>query len=177
MTLKNKVTPYGKMPVAIPRLGLTMHLPPRLERMKYYGRGPWENYVDRNTASFVGLYASTVTEQYQAYVRPQDNGCKTDVRWVEFTDRFGKGVRFSASEPMIVQALHYGWEDLEFARHVNGQRRYRTPPVPREETILNIDVRQTGLGGASCGPWPMDKYRFDPNAPVEWSMTIEAARK
>ena len=177
VTLRNKVTPYGTMPVALPRLGLTMHLPPRLERMKYYGRGPWENYVDRNTASFVGLYASTVTEQYQAYVRPQDNGCKTDVRWVEFTDRFGKGVRFSASEPMIVQALHYGWEDLEFARHVNGQRRYRTPPVPREETILNIDVRQTGLGGASCGPWPMDKYRFDPNAPVEWSMTIEAARK
>ena len=177
VTLRNKVTPYGTMPVALPRLGLTMHLPPRLERMKYYGRGPWENYVDRNTASFVGLYASTVTEQYQEYVRPQDNGCKTDVRWVEFTDRFGKGVRFSASEPMIVQALHYGWEDLEFARHVNGQRRYRTPPVPREETILNIDVRQTGLGGASCGPWPMDKYRFDPNAPVEWSMTIEAARK
>ena len=177
VTLKNKVTPYGTMPVALPRLGLTMHLPPRLEQMKYYGRGPWENYVDRNTASFVGLYTSTVTDQFQEYVRPQDNGCKTDVRWAEFTDKFGRGVRFSASEPMIMQALHYGWEDLEFARHVNGQRRYRAPLVPREEIVLNIDVRQTGLGGASCGPWPMDKYRFDPKAPVEWSMTIEAVRK
>ena len=177
VTLRNKVTPYGTMPVALPRLGLTMHLPPRLEQMKYYGRGPWENYVDRKTASFVGLYASTVTEQYQEYVRPQDNGCKTDVRWVEFTDRFGKGVRFSASDPMIVQALHYGWEDLEFARHVNGQRRYRAPLVPREEIVLNLDVRQTGLGGASCGPWPMDKYRFDPKAPVEWSVTIGPARR
>ena len=66
---------------------------------------------------------------------------------------------------------------MEFSRHRGDERRYRAPLVPREEIILNLDVRQTGLGGASCGPWPMDKYRFDPNAPVEWSMTIEAARK
>ena len=177
VTLKNKVTPYGKMPVAIPRLGLTMHLPPSLEQMRYYGRGPWENYIDRNTASFVGLYTSTVRDQFQEYVRPQDNGGKSDVRWVEFTDKFGKGVRFSASEPMFMQALHYGREDLEFSRHVNGQRRFRAPLVPREEIILNLDVRQTGLGGASCGPWPMKKYLFDPSAPVEWSMTIEPARR
>ncbi|MGN0855365.1 MAG: glycoside hydrolase family 2 TIM barrel-domain containing protein [Kiritimatiellia bacterium] len=176
VTLKNKVTPYGTMPIAIPRLGLTMHLPPQLEQMRYYGRGPWENYVDRCTASFVGLYTSTVREQFQWYVRPQDNGAKSGVRWVEFTDKTGRGVRFSASEPLFMQALHYGWEDLQYARHVNGQRRFRAPPVPRSEIILNLDVRQTGLGGASCGPWPMDKYRFDPSAPVEWSMTIAPAR-
>ena len=177
VTLRNRVTPYGKMPVALPRLGLTMHLPPRLEQIRYYGRGPWENYIDRNSSCFVGLYSSTVTDQFQEYVRPQDNGGKSDVRWVEFTDKFGKGVRFSASEPMFMQALHYGWEDLEFSRHVNGQRRFRAPLVPREEIVLNLDVRQTGLGGASCGPWPMEKYRFDPSAPVEWTMTIEPARR
>ena len=172
VTLKNKVTPYGKMPVAVPRLGLTMRLPPRLEQMRYYGRGPWENYVDRCTGSFVGLYSSTVTDQFQEYVRPQDNGMKTGVRWAEFTDKAGNGVRFSASEPMFMQALHYGWEDFEFARHINGQRRYRAPLVPRSEILLNLDVRQMGLGGASCGPWPMAKYSFDPKAPVEWSVTI-----
>ena len=175
VTLKNKVTPYGKMPMALPRLGLTMRLPPRLEQMKYYGRGPQENYIDRNTASFIGLYTSTVAAQFQEYVRPQDNGCKTDVRWAEFTDKFGKGVRFSSTAPMIMQALHYGWEDLEFSRHINGQRRFRAPLLPREEIILNLDIRQTGLGGASCGPWPMDKYRFDPQATVEWTVTISPA--
>ncbi|MCR5414122.1 MAG: DUF4981 domain-containing protein [Kiritimatiellae bacterium] len=172
MTMKNKVTPYGVMPPALPRLGLTWRLPPRLEMMRYYGRGPWENYVDRNSASFLGLWESTVTAQFTEYVRPQDNGFKTDVRWVEFFDKSGKGVRFCASEPMKVQALHYGWEDLEFSRHILGQRRYRSPLRPREEIVLNLDVRQTGLGGASCGPVPMDKYRFDPSEPVEWSVTV-----
>ncbi len=177
VTLASKVTPYGVMPPALPRLGLTMRLPPNLERMKYYGRGPWENYVDRNTGSFLGVWESTVREQFVDYVRPQDNGGKSDVRWVEFTDKYGNGIRFSGSEPLFMQALHYGWEDLEFARHVNGQRRFRAPLRPRDETVLNLDVRQTGLGGASCGPGPMDKYRFDPSKPVEWSMKIEAVRK
>ncbi len=177
VTLRNTVTPYGTMPEALPRLGLTLHLPPRLERMKYYGRGPEENYIDRNSASFVGLYTSTVRDQFVEYIRPQDNGAKSDVRWVEFTDKFGKGVRFSASEPFFLQALHYGWEDLEFSRHVRGQTRFRAPLVPREDILVNLDVRQTGLGGASCGPIPMDKYRFDPNKTVEWSVTIEAAHK
>ncbi len=177
VTLENTVEPYGVMPIAVPRLGLTMRLPPRLERMRWYGRGPGENHVDRCTGSFVGIYASTVTEQFVDYVRPQDNGGKSGVRWAEFTDKSGRGVRFSASEPMFMQALHYGWEDLYFARHVNGQVRHRTPLEPRRETVLNLDVRQTGLGGASCGPWPMDKYRFDPSAPVSWTMTIESVRR
>ena len=175
VTLKNRVTPYGTLPAALPRLGLTLHLPPRLEQVQYYGRGPGENYVDRCTGSFVGRYRTTVSDLYQEYVRPQDNGYRTGVRWAEFTDKSGRGVRFSASEPLFLQALHYGWEDLEFARHVNGQRRFRAPPARRDEIVLNLDVRQTGLGGASCGPEPMARYRFDPAAPVEWSMTIAPA--
>ncbi len=173
ISLKNKVTPFGRMPVALPRLGLSMTLSSSLENMKWYGRGPWENYVDRKTASFIGLWTSRVTDQYVDYVRPQDCGMKCDVRWAEFTDRAGRGVRFSANEPLFMQALHYDWEDLAYARHRAGQRRMRTPLVPREEVYLNLDVRQTGLGGASCGPAPMGKYRFDPNATVEWTMKIE----
>jgi beta-galactosidase len=102
---------------------------------------------------------------------------KSDVRWAEFTDRNGRGVRFSASEPLFVQALHYGWEDLAYSRHIAGQRRMRTPLVPRADIVLNLDVRQTGLGGASCGPGPMWKYRFDPKKPVEWTMKIERVGK
>ncbi len=173
VSLKNKVTPFGRMPVALPRLGLSMTLSCALENMTWYGRGPWENYVDRKTASFIGLWRSTVTDQFVDYVRPQDCGMKCDVRWVEFSDRAGRAIRFSASEPLFVQALHYGWEDLAYSRHVNGQRRMRSPLVPREEIYLNLDVRQTGLGGASCGPSTMGKYRFNPNAPVEWTLRIE----
>ena len=175
--LANKVTPYGRMPESIPRLGLTLRLVPQLEQMRYYGRGPWENYIDRNTASFVGLYESTVRDQFVDYVRPQENGGKSDVRWVEFTNRYGQGVRFSASEPLFVNASHYGWEDLEFARHSHSERRRYRPLVPRDEIMLNLDVRQTGLGGNSCGPKPMGKYRFCPSVPVSWTMKIENVRR
>ena len=177
VTLRNKVTPFGRMPQALPRLGLSLMLDPAYENMAWYGRGPWENYVDRRTASFMGVWRSTVTEQYVDYVRPQDCGMKCDVRWVEFTNGHGRGVRFSSDEPLFVQALHYGWEDLAYSRHINGQRRMRSPLVPRREVYVNLDVRQTGLGGASCGPVPMPRYLFDPNAPVEWTVKIERIGK
>ena len=170
VVVKTKVTPHGTQPAALPRLGLSLKLDGSLERMRYYGRGPRENYVDRKSASFLGEWASTVTREYEPEVRPQDNGYKCDVRWAEFTDRAGKGVRFAASEPMFVQALHYTWEDLEFARH-RGERRFNSLLVPRKEVCLNLDVRQLGLGGASCGPRPMERYTF-PVEPVEWTLTI-----
>lgn len=177
VTLKNKVTPFGRMPESLLRLGLSLRLGRVYENMAWYGRGPWENYVDRKTASFVGIWRSTVTDQYVPYVRPQDCGMKCDVRWVEFTDRYGRGARFSASERLFVQALHYDWETLAYSRHINGQRRMNAVPVPSDDVLLNLDVRQTGLGGASCGPAPMAKYRFDPNAPVEWTLKIERVGK
>ena len=160
------------MPPAIPRLGLSLKLDPALEAIAYYGRGPRENYVDRNSGSFLGLWQSTVSEQFEDYVRPQDNGCRTGVRWLALTDADGKGVRFSASEPLIVQALHFAREDLEFARHRRGEPRVRAALAPRPEVFLNLDVRQTGLGEASCGPEPLPQYRFDPNAPVSWRLFL-----
>ena len=177
VTLKNKVVPFGRMPNALLRLGLSLRLGRAYENMAWYGRGPWENYVDRKTASFVGLWRSTVTDQFVDYVRPQDCGMKCDVRWAEFTDRFGRGVKFSASEPLFVQALHYDWETLAYSRHINGQRRMHATLVPSEDVLLNLDVRQMGLGGASCGPAPMGKYLFDPKAPVEWTLKIERVGK
>lgn len=176
LTVDNKVTPYGAMP-PLPRLGLTMRLIHPLENIRWYGRGPEENYIDRCTGSFVGIWSSTVTDQFVDYVRTQENGGKSGVRWVEFTDNRGFGVRFSAvGEPMFMRALHYEFEDLEFARHRNGQRRFRAPLREHPEICLDLDVRQTGLGGASCGPQTMGKYRFDQRKPVEWSLKIEAVK-
>ena len=172
VTVKNTATPHGTMPKALPRLGTTWKLDKSLEHMAYYGRGPRENYIDRCTGSFLGWWESTVTEQFEDYVRPQDNGYKCDVRKVRFTDDAGAGVEFSGDVPLFVQALHYGMEDLEFSRHRAGQKRYRSPLVARPEVVLNLDVRQLGLGGASCGPQPMAKYIF-PIQGEEWSVTLK----
>ena len=168
----NEAVPHGEFPHAVPRLGLSLVLDKDLECIEYYGRGPRENYVDRRTGSFLGLWKSTVAEEFEEYVRPQDCGGKADVRYVELKDGSGRGVRFAASEPMFVQALHYTWEDLDFARHRAGQKRFRAPLVARPEVYLNLDVRQVGLGGGSCGPGPMFKYRFNPNEPVSWRLAI-----
>ena len=118
-----------------------------------------------------------MADEFEEYVRPQDCGGKADVRYVELKDGSGRGVRFAASEPMFVQALHYTWEDLDFARHRPGQKRFRAPLVARPEVYLNLDVRQVGLGGGSCGPGPMAKYRFNPNEPVSWRICVSPVGK
>ena len=172
VAVANTATPFGDMPKSLPRLGLGWRLSPALENMAWYGRGPHENYIDRNSSAFIGRYASTVTAQYVPYVRPQDCGYKTDVRWVEFTDADGGGVRFGADRPFFVQALHYDWEDLEFARHRTAQQRFRSPPRPHAEVLLNLDCRQRGLGGESCGPNPpLPEYTF-PVEETRWTVTL-----
>lgn len=173
---ENRVAPRGKMPPALPRMGVTWRLDKDLENVAYYGRGPEENYVDRRTGSFLGVWNDTVTGMYVDYVRPQDCGYRCDVRWIELTDKSGRGVRFSADRPLFAQALHYTMEDLEFARHRNGQERIVNFPSAREEVWLNLDVNQLGLGGASCGPRPMDKYIF-PIEKTSWTLTLEPVGK
>ena len=172
MSIANDVRPFGRMPAALPRLGLSMMLEPAFENLSYYGRGPWENYVDRCSGSFLGIWKSTATEQYVDYVRPQDNGYKTDVRWAKLTDADGKGFRVSGSVPLCLQAIHYTWEDLEFARHRAGQQRIWNVKPPRKEICLNLDIRQLGLGGASCGPRPEAQYIF-PIRPEKWTVTFD----
>ena len=173
LSVKNTVTPHGTMPPALPRLGTSWRLDPSLERMSYYGRGPYENYIDRQTGSFLGRWTSTVSAQYEPYVRPQDNGYKCDVRTVRFTDANGNGVEFTADVPLFVQALHYSRENLEFARHRSGEARRHERLEPCTDVLLNLDVRQLGLGGASCGPGPLPKYVFPIRREV-WTVTIRS---
>ena len=171
--VENETEPFGEMPDQLPRFGVSWRLDGALTNMTWYGRGPEENYIDRCGGSFVGCYSSTVAEQYVPYARPQDCGYKGDVRWVSFADDGGRGVRFSFSEQrMFVQALHYTWEDLEFARHRAGQLRIQSPLIPRQEVCLNLDLRQCGLGNGSCGNNPtLPQYRFAVK-PERWTMKI-----
>ena len=172
IAIENVVTPHGTMPPALPRLGLSLRMAGDLDIAEWYGRGPRENYIDRRTGSFLGVWSSAVGELAEFYVRPQDNGFRSDVRWFSLSagDDDG-GIRFAASEPLFVQALRCGWGDLEFARHRNRQQRFRAPVAETKDICLNLDVRQLGLGGASCGPRPMEKYVF----PVErtcWTLKL-----
>lgn len=175
--MRNVSTPRGEMP-RLPRLGLSLVLDKSLENVRYYGRGPWENYVDRCSASDIAYWESTVTEQYVEYARPQDNGYKCDVRWAAFLDDAGDGVLVKGSVPMYVQALHYSMGELELQRQRGAgtwgdgtKERFYAPMFPRDEVMLNVDLRQLGLGNASCGPGALECYAF-PNRRENWRVTF-----
>ncbi|MDP4209545.1 MAG: glycoside hydrolase family 2 TIM barrel-domain containing protein [Bacteroidota bacterium] len=146
----------------LPRFGMSLTLPAEFENMKWFGRGPFENYQDRNTASFVGFYQSTVTNQFTPYVRPQECGNKTDVRWVTFTNWRGFGIQFKGLPLLSTSALHYSIADLD-----PGETKLGIHPGdldPRPEVYVNIDYLQEGVGGdTSWGALPYNQYRLFAN--------------
>jgi len=138
----------------VPRLGVSLVLPPTQEQLSWLGLGPWENYTDRKRSALVGRYDSTVTEQYVPYILPQEHGNKCDVRWIELRDDRGAGLRFSAiGRPFEASASHFTAADLYAAKHT-------TDLTPRPEVLLNLDYGQRGLGTASCGPDTLPQYRI-----------------
>jgi beta-galactosidase len=137
----------------LPRVGLSLQLPSGYEHFTWYGRGPVENYQDRKAGAAIGLYNSTVDEQYVPYIMPQENGNKTDVRWLSLTNDAGVGLKVSAENGMEASASHHSADALYAALHTNEVTR-------QEAVILNLDHAQAGLGGASCGPATLDQYRL-----------------
>jgi beta-galactosidase len=141
----------------LPRFGMQLMLADGLDRLTYYGRGPHENYIDRNTSAFVGLYSSTPAREYFPYIRPQENGYKTDARWLILADNAQKGLLFKSSGKFGFSALHFTTEDLDQLTKENY--RHTIDLQPRKETILNIDFRQMGVGGDnSWGAKPHKQY-------------------
>jgi beta-galactosidase len=143
----------------LPRFGMQMVLPSEFDNFEYYGRGPWENYSDRNTSSFIGIYNSTVAEQAFDYIRPQENGNKTDVRWLTLTNKDGVGLKITGTQPLSVKVAHNPADDLDF-----GTTRKNTHPsdvTPRKDVYLNVDYLQRGVGGDdSWGALPHKRYRL-----------------
>ncbi len=148
------VVPEAEVPF-LPRIGLQMQLPTGYEQFTWYGRGPHETYVDRKEGAQVGVYSGTVDEQYVPYIMPEENGNKTDVRWVALTSQDGIGLLASGGPWLEVSAHHYTTEDLTQAMHT-----YEL--VRRDEITLNLDYAQSGLGSASCGPGRLGKYQLKP---------------
>ena len=155
MDLENEFTPFGNLPL-LPRVGIVMSLGKDFENVRWLGRGPWENYSDRKESADMGVWKSTVSGQYVPYVRPQENGNKEDVRWLELTDAGGNGLNISAVEnPFAFSALHFTAQDLSSVRHSYELK-------PRPEIILSLDAKMSGLGNSSCGPGVLEKFSVPP---------------
>jgi beta-galactosidase len=142
------------------RYGMQLQMPAEYDAIKYYGRGPVENYCDRNSSEFIGVYNNKVADEYYPYIRPQESGNHTDVRWFRVTDASGKGLEFASNAPMEVSALNYLVEDLD-----DGPVKEKTwghhsgDLVPRKLTQVHIQQRQMGLGCVnSWGAWPLNDY-------------------
>ncbi|WP_140986012.1 glycoside hydrolase family 2 TIM barrel-domain containing protein [Asticcacaulis tiandongensis] len=153
------------------RLGLRFDNDPSLTQAEWYGRGPWESYSDRKSSALVGLYSGTVAEQYHDYIRPQESGNKTDVRWIALNTPSGKGFRVTGDQFLSVNALAFPYEDLYLKPKGEGKS---SDIRPHGDGSLLIDIAQTGVGGDTG--WSLDgrahvKYRVKLE-PVTYSFTI-----
>jgi beta-galactosidase len=147
------------------RVGIELEIVPGLEQVEWFGRGPIETYPDRRRGGAVGRWHSTVSELYVPYGRPQENGGRADVRWIELSGADGRGLRLVFDQPRQVSATHFRADDLATATH-------DVELTPRPETVLHLDAVHRGLGTASCGPDTLAEYLIRPGT-YEWSWKVE----
>jgi beta-galactosidase len=141
------------------RYGFKLQMPVTFKQVQYYGRGPFENYSDRNHASQLGMYKQTVAEQYYPYIRPQETGTKTDVRYWKVLNNAGQGLKFESNVPFSASALNYSVESLDDGWS-KGQRHAPEVPVANFTNVC-IDMAQLGLGCVnSWGALPLPQYRL-----------------
>jgi beta-galactosidase len=168
INIKNQFSKIsGEIP-EIPRMGMQMQLPEEFTNLKWFGRGPQENYSDRKTAAYVGVYESTVPDQYVPYIRPQENGYKTDTRWLTLTDDIGNGILFAGDPLICFAALNNIHDDFEspgklsqYRKDAKSANTHTTDVKPRDLVNLNIDLAQMGVGGDdSWGAIIHPKYRL-----------------
>ena len=159
------------------RYGMQLQMPQAYNSVKYYGRGPVENYCDRHDSEFLGVYEAKVADEYFPYVRPQESGNHTDVRWFRVLDAEGKGLEFYAGAPIEVSALNYLTEDLDdgpVKDKVIG--RHSGDLMERPLTQVHIQQRQMGLGCVnSWGAWPREEYML-PYRDYDFTYVIKPVR-
>jgi beta-galactosidase len=156
----------------LPRFGNNFIIKDQYQTVNWFGRGPQENYQDRNTAALVGQYKASVSELYFPYIRPQENGYRTDVRWLTFTNSNGKGIKVEGSELLSFSAHHQYNDDFD-AGNTKTQR-HTTDITKRDFVNINIDYGQTGIGGDnSWSPSAVahEKYRVK-SGNLEYSYKI-----
>lgn len=144
--------------VVLPKIGFRLSMPGDFEKLTWFGRGPWDSYVDRKESCFEGVYNSTVTEQWEKYVFPQETGSKEEVRWMSLRDKAGTGLLFIAPEKMSASAVHYKAEDLYTDR--NNRKKHPYEVKSNDNTIVSLNASMRGLGNASCGPDVLSQYEL-----------------
>ena len=149
----------------IPKFGMRLRLPADMTHIEYYGRGPWENYPDRKRSAFLGRYQMPLTEYETEYVHPQDNGCRTDVRWFCISNG-EKTLRIDGLQPLCIRAWDYGEENLEGVRHPHE--------IMRGCYVnLNIDLNIHGVGGIDTwGRRTLPQYTIDGNNPYHYAFIL-----
>ncbi|MDR7209557.1 glycoside hydrolase family 2 TIM barrel-domain containing protein [Flavobacterium piscis] len=152
----------GKDLPELPRFGMRLKLNGTYDNLGYYGRGPWENYSDRNTASFLGQYSDKVLNQYtRTYIRPQESGYKTDVRWLTLKNANGQGLKIEGQQPIGFSALNISTEDLDPGKNKSQRHPSDLDLDSKEAVYLHLDYKQRGVGGDdSWGRPPHDPYRL-----------------
>jgi len=139
----------------LPRMGVSWKLSGALDKVTYFGKGPHENYWDKQDSAFLGLYTAFVEDLHEDYIRPQENGAHMETAFVALTDSVGQGLLFAGEPDFMFTARHYSDEALDAANH--------TYELKREDAVyLNLDYRQNGLGSNSCGPIPLPQYQLKP---------------
>jgi beta-galactosidase len=153
------------------RFGMQLKMPKDFDRIIYYGRGPEENYADRNSNTDLGRFVQSVDEQFYPYIRPQETGTKTDIRWWQQLNAGGKGLRFIGDAPFSASALHYSIESLDEGSHKHQRHSQLIPKV--DYTNFCIDNVQMGLGCiTSWGALPLEQYRL-PYGDYDFTFLIE----
>jgi len=164
--VEHSITPHGAQPNWLPRVGLQMVLGEEFNRLAWHGRGPFETYPDRRTGARIGVFESTVEEQYVPYLVPQDYGNKSDVRWVSLVNTQGVGLLAMGEEPFNVSAQHYGTDNLSRAW-------YPFQLEPQGGITLNLDHRVSGVGGTAVSV--LNEYRTFPQ-PFTYSVRLRPYR-
>ena len=142
----------------LPRMGVSITLNRQFSQMEWLGRGPHENYIDRNTSSYVGLYKGSVADQYFPYDRPQENGNKTEVRWMSLTDTAGQGLMVVGQPYVSTSAYLFPTEDLD-EPGLRKSQRHLSDIQFKDMVTWNIDLKQMGVGGdTSWGAYPHQPY-------------------
>ena len=154
--LETDITPFGALPYSLPRVGYKLKIPDEYDTFTWYGKGPGESYADRKQGMKVGIYSGSVEDQFVNYPVPQENGNKTDVRWLSLTNNRKQGFRISGAQILNASVGKYTSLNLTEATHPFQL-------VRQPYTILNVDYEQGPIGNQSCGPKALKKYWVRPD--------------
>ena len=159
---------FTKTSPIIRRMGLRLELPSSFEDVKWYGRGPHENYSDRSRSADLGIWTSTADDMGEEhYVRAQSRGNREDIRWIEVSGENGEKVKVEAESHLAFSVMHYTDEDICSVNHDFELRSVRS-----ESTYLYLDAIQQGLGSSCCGPTPLEEYMIPENEPITMKIRL-----